>query len=35
VPVSLESTAQLRLLGRSTLMMIYRYSEIDDRATDD
>lgn len=35
VPVSLESTAQLRLLGRSTLLMIYRYSEIDDRATDD
>jgi hypothetical protein len=35
VPVSLESTAQLRLLGRSTLLMIYRYSEIDDRAIND
>jgi len=35
VPVSLESTAQLRLLGRSTLLVIYRYSEIDDRAIHD
>lgn len=33
VPVLLESTAQLHLLGRSTLLMVYRYSEIDDRAT--
>jgi hypothetical protein len=33
--ISLESTAQIRLLGRSTLLMIYRYSEIDDRATND
>ena len=31
VPVLLESTAQLRLLGGSTLRMTYRYSEIDDR----
>lgn len=31
VPVSLESTAQLRLLGRSTLSMTYRYSEIDEQ----
>jgi len=35
VPISLESTAQLRLLGRSTLLMMYRYSEIDNRATHD
>jgi hypothetical protein len=35
VPVLLESTAQLRLLGRSTLRMTYQYSEIDDRVTDD
>jgi hypothetical protein len=34
VPMSLESTAHLRLLGRSMLlMMIDRYWEIDDRAT--
>jgi hypothetical protein len=31
VPVSLHSTGQLRLLGRSTLHMSYDYSEIDDR----
>lgn len=31
LPVLLESTAQLRLLGRSTLRMTYRYSEVDDR----
>jgi hypothetical protein len=35
VPVLLESTAQLRLLGRSTLRMTYRYSQIDDRPTSD
>jgi hypothetical protein len=31
VPVALESTAQLRLLGPSTLRMTYTYSEIDGR----
>jgi hypothetical protein len=31
VPVSLESTARLRLPGRSTLLMTYHYSEIDHR----
>ncbi len=31
VPVLLESTAQLRLLGQSTLRMTYRYSEIDNQ----
>ena len=35
VPVSLETTAQLRLLGASTLRMTYRYSRIDDRTVDD
>ena len=30
VPVSLQSTAQVRLLGGSTLRMTYRYSEVDD-----
>jgi hypothetical protein len=35
VPVLLESTAQLRLLGRSTLRMSYRYSEIDATAVVD
>jgi hypothetical protein len=35
VPVSLDSTPQFRLLGRLTLSMTYRYSEIDDRATND
>jgi hypothetical protein len=35
LPVSLESTAQLRLLGRSTLRMTYRYSAIDDRPTNE
>lgn len=29
LPVLLESTAQLRLLGRSTLRMTYHYSQID------
>ena len=31
MPVLLESTAQLRLLGRSTLRMTYSYSQIDRR----
>jgi hypothetical protein len=31
VPTSLESTAHLRLLGRSSLQMAYHYSEVDDR----
>ena len=31
VPVSLESTAQLRLLGRSSLSMTYHYSEVDEQ----
>lgn len=29
VPVSLESTAQVRLLGRATFRMTYSYSEVD------
>lgn len=32
MPVSLDTTAQLRLFGSSALRMTYRYSEIDDRA---
>jgi hypothetical protein len=32
LPVSLETTAQLRLLGSSKLGMTYRYSHVDDRA---
>lgn len=35
MPVSLETTAQLRLLGSSALRMTYRYSRIDDRAVND
>ena len=31
VPVSLETTAQVRLLGEATLRMTYAYSEIDGR----
>jgi hypothetical protein len=31
VPVSLQTTGQLRLLGRSTLNMTYEYSEVDER----
>jgi hypothetical protein len=31
MPVSLDTTAQLRLFGSSALRMTYRYSEIDDR----
>ena len=34
MPVSLDSTAQLRLLGSSALRMTYRYSRVDDRAVD-
>jgi hypothetical protein len=32
MPVSLESRAQLRFLGSSSLRMTYRYAQIDDRA---
>lgn len=32
MPVALETTAQLRLLGSSVLRMTYRYVEVDDRA---
>ena len=32
VPILLESTAQLRMLGEATLRMTYSYSEIDGRA---
>ena len=35
LPVSLETTAQLRLLGSSKLGMTYRYSHVDERAVDD
>lgn len=35
LPVALESTAQLRLLGRSTLRMTYHYSAVDERPADD
>lgn len=35
MPVSLDTTAQLRLLGSSALRMTYRYSHIDDRAVND
>ena len=35
LPVSLETTAQLRLLGSSKLRMSYRYSHVDDRAVSD
>jgi hypothetical protein len=31
MPVSLDTTAQLRLLGSSALVMTYRYSHIDER----
>ncbi|MGE0448189.1 MAG: hypothetical protein AB7Q29_01250 [Vicinamibacterales bacterium] len=34
VPVSLQTTAQLRLLGASTLQMTYRYSHIDEQPVD-
>lgn len=34
VPVLLESTAQLRMLGKSSLRMSYHYYEIDDRPAD-
>ena len=35
MPVSLESVAQLRFLGRSTLRMTYHYSDVDHRAVTD
>ncbi len=35
MPVSLETTAQLRLLGSSALRMVYRYSDIDERPVDE
>jgi hypothetical protein len=35
MPVSLETTAQLRLLGASELRMTYRYSRIDERPVHD
>ncbi len=35
MPVSLDTTAQLRLLGSSALRMTYRYSRIDNRAVND
>lgn len=35
MPVSLETTAQLRLLGSSTLRMTYRYSHVDHREVED
>jgi hypothetical protein len=31
MPVSLDTTAQLRLLGPSTLRMTYRYARVDER----
>jgi hypothetical protein len=34
MPVSLDTTAQLRLLGSSALRMTYRYSHIDERPVD-
>jgi hypothetical protein len=34
MPVSLDTTAQLRLLGSSSLRMTYRYSHIDERPVD-
>jgi hypothetical protein len=35
MPVSLETTAQLRLLGSAALRTTYRYSRVDDRAVQD
>lgn len=35
MPVSLDTTAQLRLFGSSALRMTYRYSHIDGRAVED
>jgi hypothetical protein len=34
MPVSLETTAQLKLFGPSVLRMTYRYSHIDERPVD-
>jgi hypothetical protein len=33
--VTLDTTAQLRLLGSSALRMTYRYAEVDERAVVD
>jgi len=35
MPVSLETTAQLRLFGSSALRMTYRYSHVDEQPVDD
>ena len=35
MPVSLDTTAQLRLLGPSALRMTYHYSHVDDQVVDD
>jgi len=35
MPVTLDTTAQLRLLGSSALRMTYRYAEVDERAVVD
>ena len=35
MPVSLETSAQLRLLGSSTLRMTYQYSQIDERPVEE
>ena len=35
MPVSLETTAQLRLLGSSALKMTYRYAQVDERTVED
>jgi hypothetical protein len=35
MPVSLETTAKLRLLGSSALRMTYRYVEVDERTVVD
>ncbi len=34
MPVSLDTTAQLRLLGSSALRMTYRYAQVDERTVD-
>jgi hypothetical protein len=35
MPVSLETTAQLRLLGASELRMTYQYSRVDEQPVDE
>jgi hypothetical protein len=35
MPVSLDTTAQLRLMGASELRMTYRYSRVDERPVHD